>query len=209
MPRGAGWLALSVGLAACGRTPEPETTRPAESVVTVSSASASPAPAAPPKPDRPPSLARCVVPTPTNPPPTAAKAARCPPDPGGPGELPRGYVTFREASGAPRVAVELARTPESRERGLMYRIRMPEDEGMLFSWDTEEVRTFWMHDTCLPLDMLFIAKDGTIAGVLEQVPTLNDDSRTIPCPVAHVLELGAGYARAHGIQAGQRVEFEP
>ena len=90
-----------------------------------------------------------------------------------------------------------------------YRTHMQTDQGMLFSWNNQEVRTFWMHNTCLPLDMLFIAADGTIAGVLEQVPTLNDASRTIPCPVAHVLELNAGWARAHGVKAGQKVKSLP
>jgi len=90
----------------------------------------------------------------------------------------------------------------------MYRTSMPDEQGMLFSWNTEQVQTFWMHNTCIPLDMLFIAKDGTITGILEQVPTLNDAPRSIPCPVSHVLELNAGYSRAHGVRAGQRIKIE-
>jgi uncharacterized protein len=85
---------------------------------------------------------------------------------------------------------------------------MPKDHGMLFSWETEQVQAFWMKNTCIPLDMLFVAKDNTIAGILEQVPTLNEASRSIPCPVAHVLEVNAGYCRKHGIRAGQRIALE-
>jgi uncharacterized membrane protein (UPF0127 family) len=79
---------------------------------------------------------------------------------------------------------------------------------MLFSWDAESPRAFWMHNTCIPLDMLFIAADRTILGILEQVPVLNDAARGIPCPVAHVLEVNAGYCRKHGIKAGMRVSLE-
>lgn len=76
---------------------------------------------------------------------------------------------------------------------------------MLFSWSDERVRSFWMHNTCIPLDMLFLAKDGTITGILEQVPVLNDEPRSIPCPAAHVLEVNAGFCRKKGIAPGQHV----
>jgi uncharacterized membrane protein (UPF0127 family) len=90
----------------------------------------------------------------------------------------------------------------------MYRTEMPDDQGMLFSWESEQRRTFWMHDTCIPLDMLFIARDGTIVGILEEVPAMNDTPRAVPCPAAHVLEVNAGYTRAHGITPGQRLKIE-
>jgi uncharacterized membrane protein (UPF0127 family) len=137
--------------------------------------------------------------------PQALKADSCPlasePAP----LLPMGRVSFDDALRKPRVEVELAQTDSSRQRGLMYRTKMGEDQGMLFSWSDESPRSFWMHNTCLPLDMLFIAQNGTIAGVLEQVPVLNDEPRGIPCPVAHVLELNAGWVRAHGVKPGQRI----
>ena len=153
---------------------------------------------------------RCVVATPAQPPPRAKRAASCPPDPGMPPELPRGHITFVEARDKPRIEVELARDNPSRTRGLMYRTSMPADHGMLFSWPgAERIQSFWMRNTCIPLDMLFVAKDGTISGILEQVPTLNEDPRTIPCPVEHVLEVNAGYCRSHGVRAGQKLVIEP
>jgi hypothetical protein len=152
---------------------------------------------------------RCIVPTAPEPAPTARKAERCPDDPGPKPQLARGSVRFPEAPGEPRVTVELARAPAERERGLMYRTSMARDEGMLFSWHDERVRSFWMRNTCIPLDMLFVAADGTIVGILEQVPTLNESSRTIPCPAAHVLELNAGWCRQRGVVAGQRLRIEP
>ena len=143
------------------------------------------------------------------PPHRAASALHCPPDPQGQGELAHGYVVFTEAPGSPRLNVELARTEAEKERGLMYRTKLPDAQGMLFSWGgVEEPRMFWMRNTCIPLDMMFIARDGTIAGILEQVPTLNDEPRGVPCPTAYVLEVNAGWSRAHGIQSGTMVHFE-
>jgi uncharacterized protein len=199
----AGLLALG-----CHRTEEPQNAPPIQSVSvpkpahtdTAAGSSAASTPSSKP---------RCVLPTPAEPPPEAHAASHCPKDPTGPLDLQHGYVTFVDAPGSPRAAVELARDDASRERGLMYRTSMPENQGMLFSWNNEEIRTFWMHNTCIPLDMLFISGNDLIVGVLEQVPTLNDDSRTVPCPAAYVLELNAGWARSHGVKAGQHVHIEP
>lgn len=140
--------------------------------------------------------------------PVASKAVSCPKDPTGNLKLPMGRVRFVDAPGSPSAEVELARDDAARERGLMYRTSMPDDQGMLFSWDDERVRSFWMHNTCIPLDMLFVTKDGVISGILEQVPTLSDAPRRINCPVAHVLELNAGWARAHGIQPGMKLAID-
>lgn len=90
----------------------------------------------------------------------------------------------------------------------MYRTVLPEDHGMLFSWPNEQVRAFWMMNTCIPLDMMFIAADRTILGILEEVPVLNRASRSIPCPAAYVLEVNAGYSRRHGIKPGMHVEID-
>ena len=124
-------------------------------------------------------------------------------------QLPLGQVHFVDAPSAPRVTVELAQTDPARARGLMYRTQMEGDHGMLFSWEDDARRSFWMRNTCIPLDMLFIATDGTVVGILEQVPTLNTLPREVPCAARHVLELNAGWTRAHGITPGQRVELEP
>lgn len=147
----------------------------------------------------------CVVPMSEAAPATAAKADECPLAQSPSITLPVGQVTFDEAPGRPRATVEFALNNSTRQRGLMFRTRMEADRGMLFAWEDEEPRSFWMHNTCIPLDMLFITKAGTIAGVLEQVPVLNDEPRGVPCPVAHVLEMNAGWSRAHGVKPGQHV----
>jgi hypothetical protein len=135
-------------------------------------------------------------------------AASCPPDPvfGGV-RLPKAEVTFERGSDGSSIEVEVASTPEMHERGLMYRTRMAENEGMLFAFGPASVHSFWMRNTCIPLDMMFITHDGFIAGIVEAVPTLNDAPRSIPCPVSYVLEVNAGFARRHGVRPGQQVKL--
>ena len=137
--------------------------------------------------------------------PPATVAANCPNAPEPSVELVRGQITFDDAPSRPTLEIELARTDETRQRGLMYRTKLASESGMLFVWDSESPRTFWMHNTCIPLDMLFIDSDRTIAGVLEQVPVLNDEPRGIPCPVAYVLEVNAGWVRGHQVTPGQHL----
>ena len=149
--------------------------------------------------------AACVVPISDQPLPQATAASSCPTAPEPSPTLIRGQISFDGAPSHPSIQVELARSDENRQRGLMYRTKLGSEEGMLFSWDDESTRAFWMHNTCIPLDMLFIAKDGTISGIVEEVPVLNDEPRGIPCPVAHVLEVNAGWARGHHVSPGQHL----
>jgi uncharacterized protein len=157
------------------------------------------------------SKSRCLVATSEKPPAPVAPGpdAACPVDPdGGPPQVPMGKVTFLGAPKAPALETEVMVAEAHRNRGLMYRREMPEAHAMLFVFEDQQVRTFWMHNTCLPLDMLFVASDGYITGVLENVPTMNDDPRSIPCKAKYVLEVNAGFARRHGVRAGQSIKIE-
>jgi uncharacterized protein len=147
----------------------------------------------------------CVVPMADLPLPQATAAAHCPAAPEPAGKLDRGQIRFDDASSRPSIEVEVARTDESRQRGLMYRQKLASESGMLFVWDDETFRAFWMRNTCIPLDMLFISKDKTIVGVLEQVPVLNEEPRSMPCPAAYVLEVNAGWVRGHKVAPGQHL----
>jgi uncharacterized protein len=122
--------------------------------------------------------------------------------------VPIGHVAFPQSKDAPRLEVELMLKNEHHERGMMYRRSVADDKGMLFAWATPTVHSFWMHNCCISLDMLFIDNEGFIAGIVENAPTMNDDPRTIDCPVPYVLEVAAGWSRKHGVEAGQRVEIE-
>ncbi len=102
--------------------------------------------------------------------------------------------------------VEVMRTGEQRARGLMHRRYLPADRGMLFDFARVEPVAMWMENTFIPLDMLFIRADGTIARIAENTEPLSQ--RTIPSgePVLSVLEINGGVSRALGIKPGDRVE---
>jgi uncharacterized membrane protein (UPF0127 family) len=154
---------------------------------------------------------RCTVATPAAAPAPVAPGpdARCPVDPDGqPPEVPVSTVRFVGAAQAPVIKAETMLTEGHRERGLMFRRELPEARGMLFVFEDNQERSFWMHNTCLPLDMLFIADDGYIAGIVENVPTMNDDPRGVPCRARYVLEVNAGFCRKFGVKAGQSIKIE-
>ncbi|MCB8820849.1 DUF192 domain-containing protein [Microvirga rosea] len=102
--------------------------------------------------------------------------------------------------------VEVARNDADRAQGLMYRRAMPANQGMLFDFGRVEPVAMWMQNTYLPLDMLFIRPDGTIARIAANTEPLS--TRTIPSgePVLAVLELNAGTAARLGIKAGDRID---
>ena len=153
----------------------------------------------------------CMRKTPAAPPPPPKYAVdpACPKDPaGGSPMVPIGHVTFPESKDAPPLDVELMLTSDHQARGMMYRRSIADDKGMLFVWSQPIEHSFWMHNCCISLDMLFIDREGFVAGIVENAPTMNDESRTIDCPVPYVLEVAAGWSRKHGVVAGQRVDIQ-
>jgi hypothetical protein len=117
-------------------------------------------------------------------------------------------VVFPDATGgAVSVSAELSRSVADSQRGLMYRTSMAPDHGMLFDLGGRQLHEFWMHDTCIPLDMIFIDDDGLVVGVVENVPPMNDAHRSVPCPSSHVLETNAGWARRVGVRAGMHARL--
>jgi uncharacterized membrane protein (UPF0127 family) len=207
------WLALSLSAATCQRVEEPAPGRPppsapapkktrgtSEQPLPAASATARAAPA---------ETGRCIQPLVEPPPPPEEPASICPHAPDEkPLVLRHGKVAVPEAKGAPTLDVEIADTPATEERGLMYRTKLGAEQGMIFVWPRESIRTFWMHNTCIPLDMLFVAKDGTVVGLLEQVPVLNDRVRQVACPAAYVLEVNAGWSRRHGVKPGMKLDLK-
>jgi uncharacterized membrane protein (UPF0127 family) len=101
--------------------------------------------------------------------------------------------------------VEMAITPEEKEHGLMFRRELPEGQGMLFDFQFDQNVAFWMKNTYIPLDMLFIRADGRILRIAENTEPLSE--RNIPSggPVRAVLEVIGGTAKKLGIAAGDRV----
>jgi uncharacterized protein len=154
---------------------------------------------------------RCVKRTPAEAPPPVAPgpAPGCPVDPEDGGtKAPVVHVSFADVSGV-SVEAELVRSEHDTMRGLMYRRSMPPDHGMFFDLRVRDDHKFWMHNTCIPLDLLYIDEDGLIVGIAENAPTLSDDTIGVGCPSRYVLEVNAGWARKEGIKAGQRVNLPP
>lgn len=103
--------------------------------------------------------------------------------------------------------VEVASTPEQQETGLMYRKTMPADHGMIFPMDPPRPASFWMKNTYLPLDIVFIGPDKRIIRIAENATPLSLDLIDCPEPVVAVLELNGGAAAKQGIAAGDTVRW--
>lgn len=114
-------------------------------------------------------------------------------------------VEIASKNGVHAFSVELAQTEAERAKGLMYRKEMAADHGMLFDFQKDQEVAFWMENTYLSLDMIFIRGDGTIHRIEENATPLS--TRNIPSrgPVRGVLEVVAGTTRKLGIAAGDKV----
>jgi uncharacterized membrane protein (UPF0127 family) len=126
---------------------------------------------------------------------------------GGEGDDTPQVVLRPEGQPEVRVRVELARTGQELSRGLMYRESLDADAGMLFLYQEEGILVFWMKNTLIPLDMIFIGADLTVAGVVENAEPQTETLRQVGKPSQYVLEVNGGFAAAHGITAGTPVEF--
>ncbi|MFT4161858.1 DUF192 domain-containing protein [Shinella sp.] len=102
--------------------------------------------------------------------------------------------------------VELAVTPRQREQGLMNRREMAPDHGMLFAFGETRQVFMWMKNTYLPLDMLFIGKDGKIRSIKENARPLDESIIDSKGPIDYVLELNGGTVKRLGIRTGNRVQ---
>ena len=120
---------------------------------------------------------------------------------------PAGQQTLEIASktGVHAFAVEIADNDAERAKGLMYRRELPEGQGMLFDFQREQEVSFWMQNTYIPLDMVFIRGDGRILRIAENTEPLS--TRLVPSggPVRAVLEVIGGTTRKLGIAPGDRV----
>jgi uncharacterized membrane protein (UPF0127 family) len=116
-------------------------------------------------------------------------------------------LTIRSASGEHRFTVEVAESAQEQNDGLMYRRSLAPDRGMIFPYDPPQSVAFWMKNTLIPLDMIFIRKDGTIARIVANTVPLSLEPVPGGEPVAAVLELAGGRAAQLGISEGDRVTW--
>ena len=108
-------------------------------------------------------------------------------------------------TGVHAFAVELATNDAERSRGLMFRKELPEGRGMLFDFERDQPVAFWMHNTFISLDMIFIRSDGSILRIAENTEPMSDKLIPSGGPVRAVLEVIAGTAHKLGIAPGDRV----
>ena len=125
---------------------------------------------------------------------------------------PKTFQTFTSAplsidtaKGRQHFTVELALTPDQQEQGLMYRPHLAADAGMLFVMARPQIMTFWMHNTLIPLDMLFIAAGGKIVDLHERAMPMSDATIVSHAPAIAVLELNGGTVDRLGIKIGDVV----
>ncbi len=110
-------------------------------------------------------------------------------------------LTINSANGKHRFTVEVARTPEEQAQGLMFRNSVPPDRGMIFPYDPPVQVSFWMKNTLVPLDMIFIGPDGKIGRIAANTTPMSLD------PVSAVLEIAGGRAAELGIREGDKVDW--
>ena len=118
-------------------------------------------------------------------------------------------VSIVSADGKPRatVAVEVASTGPQREVGLMYRQHLDDNAGMIFVFPDEAPRNFWMHNTPIPLDMIFADAKGVVTGIVANAEPFSDKLLGVEGNSAYVLEVNGGFCAKNGIKPGDKMDF--
>lgn len=124
----------------------------------------------------------------------------------------KGQVVLIHGDSKFLISVEVADTPTSRAQGLMYRESLAPESGMFFVFPEEGIRNFWMKNTLMPLDILFLSSSQEIVGIAQNAEPCRDGE---VCPhisseqnAQYVLELSGGFVEENGISLGDRVEFD-
>lgn len=117
-------------------------------------------------------------------------------------------VTLHSSQGTPiPVSVEIVATPEKRSFGLMYRRDLPEDHGMLFLFPHEKPLSFWMKNTPLSLDIIFINSAHTIVNITANAKPFSEAPLSSSLPAQFVLEVNAGFCQRHDIKIGSQAKL--
>ena len=120
---------------------------------------------------------------------------------------PAQTVTFATPNGDVVVEVEVVATAAKITKGLMYREYLAPESGMLFLMGGEAVHEFYMRNTLIPLDMIFITRDFLVAGVVENAAPRTETHRSVGTPSLYVLEVNGGWAATHHVTAGTKLRF--
>lgn len=121
-----------------------------------------------------------------------------------------GELTFLSKKGTNKIItidIEIADTDYERTRGLMHRRALPADAGMLFIFDRAEVRSFWMRNTYIPLDILFIDERKRVVAIAKRTEPLSYTPISSLRKAQYVVEVNAGFCDEHGISLGDRIAY--
>jgi uncharacterized membrane protein (UPF0127 family) len=118
-----------------------------------------------------------------------------------------GELTFTtsEADFISKIDIEIAEDDEERAQGLMYRNRMLESQGMFFIFDREQPQSFWMRNTPISLDMIFVNKNNEIVKIHKETTPFSETSYPSVKPAVYVVEVVAGYTDTYGIKEGDKI----
>jgi uncharacterized membrane protein (UPF0127 family) len=120
-----------------------------------------------------------------------------------------GELEFVTAAGEKhRIDIEIADNENDRSLGLMYRKQMDANRGMLFIFETEAPQAFWMHNTFIPLDIIYIDAQMRIVSMVENAATLNDTSLPSAGPAMYVVEVNGGFCKEKGIKVGDTISYK-
>ncbi len=123
--------------------------------------------------------------------------------------IKNGELTFNKKNGnlITKIDIEIANTAAKREQGLMYRTYMAENHGMLFIFDKDQSLSFWMKNTVIPLDMIFINSKFVIVKIHKNTIPYDESQYSSGKPAKYVVEVNAGFADKYGIKKGDKITF--
>ena len=116
------------------------------------------------------------------------------------------HLVLHTAKGDFAFTIEIAETEAAREKGLMFRTSMAPDAGMLFDFHAEGQRAFWMQNTLIPLDMIFVGEDGIVRTIHENARPMDTTAIPSDVPVRFVIEIAGGRSAEIGLKTGDKME---
>lgn len=122
---------------------------------------------------------------------------------------PEGVLAFERPDGTriTAIAIEVAESDSAKERGLMQRRSLPARGGMLFPYDDAAPRSFWMANTYIPLDIIFVGPDSQVVNIAKGTRPLSQQQVRSDAPAQYVVEVRAGFTDRHGITDSTRIDW--
>lgn len=117
------------------------------------------------------------------------------------------FISNHEGDTLAVIDIEIADNEQKTAQGLMYRSAMPRNAGMLFLMPREDIQSFWMRNTYIPLDMIFVNSNKEIVTIHANTTPMNENSYISKAPALYVVEVNAGYCNKNNIKEGDKIEY--